>query len=396
MIGLKKVIVNTDVITEDGILWNGFVKWEGNKILEVGAISDIGKTDDCEIFDARGKYTAPGLIDIHNHGTGSYNFSEDPLYCCERVIRHGVTTVLPTLYTSLTLEEMLAAADRIRDLKKTGIGRIMRGLYMEGPYMNSDLGSFADLMKWAGPIDARDYVRLVDGLSDLALVWAVDPAREGIGEFLSYLRRKSPSAIVSLGHSSATFEQCRRIEPFGITLQTHHGDSGKAKGKAQGTIGAGCDEYTLYRPDMYAELICDEVGIHLTPGMIRTVIRIKGVERIILISDSFCSKKENKNNEARGIAFGPDLNYDDEGFLAGSRLMLDAACRNVMKHTGYGLCHAIRFSSANPAKMLGIDGDVGSIAPGKTANLILIDDKVNVDTVILEGETAVSHGEITL
>ena len=76
--------------------------------------------------------------------------------------------------------------------------------------------------------------------------------------------------------------------------------------------------------------------------------------------------------------------------------MLDAACRNVMKHSGYGLCHAIRFATLNPAKMLGIDDTVGSILPGKTANLIIIDDRVNVDTVYLEGEKAVQNGEICI
>ena len=92
------------------------------------------------------------------------------------------------------------------------------------------------------------------------------------------------------------------------------------------------------------------------------------------------------NNEADGIAYGPDLNYDYEGHLAGSHLTLDNACRNMMKHTGYGLCHAIRFASLNPAKLLGIDDQVGSLEAGKIANLILIDDMVNVKKVILQGD----------
>jgi N-acetylglucosamine-6-phosphate deacetylase len=120
--------------------------------------------------------------------------------------------------------------------------------------------------------------------------------------------------------------------------------------------------------------------------MIKMVVRTKGVERMILISDSMCDKGKYKNNVQAGIAYGPDLNYDDAGFLAGSHLTLDNACRNLMKHTGYGLCHAIRFASINPARLLGIDGEVGSIAPGKKANLIVIDDQVQVQTVLFEGE----------
>jgi len=107
---------------------------------------------------------------------------------------------------------------------------------------------------------------------------------------------------------------------------------------------------------------------------------------MILISDSMCDKGKFKNNAEAGVAYGPDLNYDDQGFLAGSHLTLDNACRNLMTHTGYGLCHAIRFASLNPARLLGIDREVGSIAPGKKANLILIDDSVRVHQVILGGE----------
>jgi len=152
------------------------------------------------------------------------------------------------------------------------------------------------------------------------------------------------------------------------------------------TIGAGCDEFTLYDPDMYAELICDQEGIHLPGDLIKMVIRAKGIERIILITDSMPASGDYKNNEADGVAYGPDLNYDYEGHLAGSHLTLDSACRNLMSHTGYGLCHAIRCASLNPARLLGMDGEIGSIEAGKRANLILIDDAVNVHKVILQGE----------
>ena len=228
----EKIIINANVITSDGIIWDGYVRFR-RKILDVGRACDFNRQEDCEIIDARGKYVAPGLIDVHNHGTGYYNFNEDPLYCCERIIKHGVTTVLPTLYTSLTLDDMLEAAEKIRKFRQTGVGRIMNGLYMEGPYMDSSLGSYSDLMKWAGLINPDDYICLVDGVSDIARVWAIDPAREGITDFMKYVRRKSPYAVFSLGHSSATFEQCESVACFGISLQTHHGDSGKAKGKAR-------------------------------------------------------------------------------------------------------------------------------------------------------------------
>jgi N-acetylglucosamine-6-phosphate deacetylase len=154
-------------------------------------------------------------------------------------------------------------------------------------------------------------------------------------------------------------------------------------------MGAGCDEYTLYDPTVYAELICDQNAVHVQPGLIKMVVRTKGVEKMILITDCMPTNGNFTNNEADGVAYGPDLNYDYEGHLAGSHLTMENACRNMMTHTGYGLCHAIRFATVNPARMLGIDNEVGSLEVGKKANLLLIDDMVNINKVILEGECVV-------
>ena len=212
---------------------------------------------------------------------------------------------------------------------------------------------------------------------------------------MRYVRTEDPDAIFANGHSTATFAQCRRVRDLGVRLQTHFNDSGQARGRAQGTAAAGCDHFSLHEPDLYAELICDEQGVHVDADLIKTLIRVKGVERIILISDHMAGERSFRNNEAEGIAYGPDLNYDYEGHLAGSRLTLDRACRNLMKHTAYGLCHAVRMASYNPARLLRMDGELGSLEPGKRANVILMDDMVNVRSVYLDGELAAQDGELT-
>ena len=388
-----KAIINTKLVTENGIIWDGALTYENDKIVQVGWAKDVTIPADAEIYDAKGLYTAPGLIDIHNHGSDKEMFHEEPLKCAEHFLRHGQTTVLPTFYFTLTLEEMLEGARRVREASKKGAGKILDGLYMEGPYMAS-MGSNQKYIKWQGEILEEEYAPLIAGLGDDVRIWAIDPAREGVPEFMAYVKERYPNAIFALGHSCAKSEDCRAVQHYGVKVQTHFGDSGSSKGRAQGTPGAGCDEYTLYNPDMYAELICDVSGVHVVPDLIKLLVRTKGVERVCLITDSFAAKENFPNNEAEGIWYGPDLNYDYRGWLAGSHLTLDNACRNMMKHTGYGLCHAIRMASLNPAKLLGIDHRVGSIAPGKTANLILIDDMVNIQSVILEGELAVQNGEL--
>ena len=381
-----KAIVNTKLILEDGIIFDGVITYENGRIVSLGKAGQAEIPEGAEILDAQGLYTAPGLVDIHNHGGADFLFHEDPAHCCEFFLKHGQTTVLPTFYCNLTAEQMVEGLEKVEALVGTDAGKMIPGVYMEGPYM-AGFGSNQKYILWNGEITREEYAPLLEKFKNAALIWAIDPAREGIEGFMQDVKKANPNAIFAMGHSTATAAQCRKLKKLGIKVQTHHGDSGKAKGRAQGTVGAGCDEFTLYDPDIFAELICDENGIHQDADMIKLLVRTKGVERVILITDHMADKDHFTNNEAEGILYGPDLNYDYEGHLAGSHLTLDNACRNLMRHTGYGLCHAIRMASLNPARLLGLDDEIGSLEVGKKANLILIDDTVSVKTVILEGKT---------
>ena len=388
-----KAIINTKLVMEDGIIWDGALTYENEKIVQVGWSKDVTVPEDAEIYDAQGLYTAPGLIDIHNHGCTQWWFYENPLEASKAFLKHGETTILPTFYHAMSKEDMIEGAAKIREASKSGAGRVMDGLYMEGPFMRLG-GSFQNQIKWSGAIQKEDYVDLIDSFGDMIRVWAIDPDRENVEEFMVYAKEHTPKAIFAHGHSGATFESIQALKHYGVKVRTHITDAGQAKGRAQGTPGAGGDQFALYDPDMYAELICDETGIHVPPGLIKTIVRTKGVERICLISDhTTCGDVKFKNDEAGGIWYGSDLNYDDRGWLAGSLMTLDNGVRNMMTHTGYGLCHAIRMATLTPARLLGIDHRVGSLAPGKTANLIIIDDMVHIKRVILQGDLAVEDGE---
>ena len=390
-----KAIVNTKLIMEDGIIWDGAITYKDGKILQVGWAKDVSIPEGAEIYDAQGLYTAPGLIDIHNHGGGDWLFAENPTYCAEYFLRHGETTILPTFYHNLNMAAILTGAEKVRSASKTGAGRVMDGLYMEGPFMELS-GSFQNEMKWQGAVQESDYMKLIESLGDLVRIWAIDPNRENIEAFMAYAREKTPHVIFAHGHSQATSDQIEALSHYGVKVRTHITNAGNARGRNQGPLGAGGDQYCMSQPDMYAELICDEMGIHVMPGMVKMVLQAKGVDKVCLISDSMPSRSNYKNNAELGIWYGPDLNYDDQGKLAGSRMTLDNAVRNMMTHTGYGLCHAIRMATLNPAKLLGIDHRVGSLKPGKTANLIVIDDMVHIKRVVFQGELAVENDNILI
>lgn len=385
-------IINTKLILEDSIIYDGAITFEEGVIVQMGKASEVDIPQNAVIIDAQGHYTAPGLVDIHNHGGCDYLFCEDPVHGCEFFLKHGQTTVLPTFYCNLSCQQMLESLEKLKEAMKMPIGSVIAGVYMEGPYMGG-FGSNQAYILWGGPIEQQEYKPLIEAMTGVAKVWAIDPARPGIEQFMQDVKALDPNVVFTMGHSHATAAQCRKVKKYGVRLQTHHNDSGKAPGRAQGTMGAGCDEFALYDPDIYVELICDENAVHVDPELIRMVVRTKGVERIILITDHMADKDHYTNNEEDGILYGPDLNYDYEGHLAGSHLTLENACRNLMAHSGYGICHAIRMATLNPARLLGIEDQVGSLEVGKKANLIIIDDMIHVRSVFLEGKLVAKDGQ---
>ena len=133
---------------------------------------------------------------------------------------------------------------------------------------------------------------------------------------------------------------------------------------------------------MFAELICDSCAIHVNADMQRLLISIKGVNKMILITDS-TSECHEVPEEMKHIT---DLNFDYQGGLSGSRLTMDMACKNIMTHTSCGIVQAFLMGALNPAKAIGMDQEIGSIAPGKKADIIFVDDQFNVKKVILQGK----------
>ena len=375
-------IVNTKIILEDGLIFNGTILYEKDIITAYGESSEITVPSGTKVIDAGGKYTAPGFVDIHNHGGGGYWFHNQPEEAAKHFLKHGQTTILATIYFNLDYEQTMNAINTIRDAREKGVARIIKGLYMEGPYMNPKYGSDNKNLKWKNVISADEFVPIVDNAGDFVKVWCIAPERENIEEFCKYAKKVNPSVVFSIGHSIAGDKEIFKLKHYGLINQTHHLNSVPVSGKYVGSKGVANDEVCLYDEGIYAELICDYNGIHVQPFQLRLTAKIKGIDKIILITDS--CPFEGKNSEK--VAYGPDLGYDSDGNLAGSKLTMDNACRNMMRHSGYGLCHVIKFATANPAKMVGIFDEVGSIDVGKKANLIIIDDMINVEKVIFEGE----------
>ncbi len=372
-------ITNARVVLETGILFDGNIFIDGDKIVGVGEGLKI--PENAEVIDAQGAYVGPGFVDIHTHGGGGYMFQDEPEKAAAHFLSHGETTQLATLYYDLSKDKFLAAIEGIKKAMGKGAGKAIAGFYMEGPYMNPTYGASPELNKWKGEIKAEDYEALVDSAGEWARVWAIAPEREGIEPFMAYAKAKNPDLVFAIAHSEATYAQIQSLKKYGIRIMTHCMNATGAKSECIGTKGFGPDEECLYDNDMYAEMICDSLAFHVNAPLQRLLVKIKGVDKILLITDSFLTD----NVPAPELAHITDLSFDERGLLCGSKLTMDVVCRNVMTHTRCGITEAFLMAATNPAKAASLH-DVGSIEVGKKANFVFVDDIFNVKKVMLEGK----------
>ncbi len=378
---MKKVIVNTTIIMPDYLIPGASILIEDGKIIDFGKKINIGDAD--EIIDAKGKYTGPGLIDIHTHADGDTFFTEDAEKVAKRLLSHGITSVMPALYFSADCEELCRQIKELRALKESGKAPNIIGLYMEAPYMNPKFGCNKENNPWRFAIKREDYMPLLKEAKNFAKVWVVAPERENIEEFVKDAKEINPEAVFSVGHSEAEPKSIEALFPYGLKLATHHMNATGRIERYPECRSACVDETALYNDNIYVELICDKVGIHVEPYLLRLIKKTKGDDKIILISDAYVDHGPIPEG---GLYEGADdINFDFTGEIAGSKMILDGSCRNMMVHTGASLCQVFKYASTNPARALSLN-DRGIIAKGKTANLITVDAEFHVEAVYLNGE----------
>ncbi len=277
--------------------------------------------------------------------------------------------------------QYVEAIHQMRDVMRSGKCPNVQGLYMEGPYLNPKFGCDKESNPWRGPVDRGDYMPIIEAAWDIARVWALAPEREHIEQFVQDVCEKNPRAVFSVAHSEATPQQIEALMPYGLKIGTHHTNATGTLEKYPECRGVCVDEAVNYNSEIYAELICDSRGIHVDPYMLRLVRKIKGDSRIILISDAYAAD----GPIPPGYDGVYDINFDWQGEIAGSKLTLDIACANMMKHTGASIVNAFQYASYNPSRAVGML-DRGEIAVGKRADLVIVDYKMNVRKVLLKGE----------
>ena len=384
-----KAIINAELVMRDHLIPEAVVFIEDGRIAGFGEMRTTQIPEGCEILDAKGLYVGPGLVDIHCHAGNDVRFVDDPLKAVRQHLENGTTSILATPRTRDTQKAYVEQIARIRAAMETPEGATIAGIYMEGPYINPGFGSASnqkgvDVPRVFDPVP-EDYQPLLDAGADIIRVWGTAPERENMEDFVKAAKKANPEVRFAVTHSEATPQQIEALMPYGLCIGTHHTN-------ATGTIvnypecrGVCVDEGVNYNDGIYAELISDCYGIHVDPYMQRLVRKIKGDDKIILISDQTATAPI----PVPELAHVNDLNFtyrkDGRIDITGSKLTLNAACRNYMKHTGASIVDAFRVASYNPAKAVGLY-DRGEIRVGLRADLVITDHKMNIQTVIVGGE----------
>lgn len=383
-----KAIVHARAVLPGGILENAAILIDGGKIRDVGSALRIPAGT--EVIDARGLWVGPGFVDIHNHGSGAENrlWAQDPAGVSNYHLRHGTTAMCAYLGYDQDRETLLRATKTLQAAIDQGLCPNVYGIGFEGPYVNPSQGANVDRNDRGAP-DPEEYVSLYEACHGRVMQWMYAPERDEDGGFAAFLRERGiPAAI---GHSNASPAQVRRAVDRGATIATHLFDamgcwlgseSVVLTGTIQDTMAVGC----LVCPELTYELIPDSLGMHVKPANLKLVYQLAGPRRIAIITD--CTGRDYDPSRYppdthRGVA---DLNFNEKDELAGSALTMDQAFRNFMRHTGAGVADLFQMTSTTPARVTKIDRLTGSIAPGKYADLVVLDQEFRVRQVFFRGD----------
>lgn len=382
------LIINADIYPESGQHFTGWLRTIGRKIEAIGEGQPEYLPDSAlEILDAQGMRLLPGFIDLHVHGALGQEAMDASAAGLTKMAQyyaqHGVTGFLATTWTA-PHEEIL----RVLEMAQANLGPLpggaaLLGVHLEGPYLNPEKCGAQDvtLIRRGSLEELQAY--LSSGVVRLIAVAPEFPENLAVAE--ECVRH---GVTVSAGHTSATYEQMQTAVQHGVTQVTHcfNAMTGLHHRKP-GTVGA-----ALALPEIRCELIADKIHVH--PAVMQILLAARGVEHVILITDA-----------VRGTGL-PDGEYPiggrtitihngearlPDGTLAGSVLTMNRALKNLIEVSGRPLQELWPASSLNAARAVGLAERKGSLAVGKDADLVLLDENFEVFHTVVEGNLIYSR-----
>jgi len=382
-------IFNGKILTPYRTISSGTVLVNDGIITEVKE-GNIEISDALEI-DAKGNYIAPGFIDIHVHGGGGHDFMDGTetafLKAAETHARFGTTSLSPTTLTS-EKKDLLHTLDLYESANKKNInGAQFLGMHLEGPYFAMNQRGAQDPRYIRNP-DPEEYMEVIAHSNSIKR-WSAAPELEGAIPFAQYLLSKG--ILPALAHTDAIYEEVLEGFENGYTLATHlySGMSGVSRRNAFRYAGA--IESAFLIDGMDVEIIAD--GIHLPAPLLKLIYKIKGPDRIALITDAIRGANMPEGESVIGnihtglkvILEDGVAKLPDRSCFAGSVATTDRLVRNMINLADVPLLEAVRMMSATPARIMNVDDKKGSLVKGKDADIVLFDEDINIQTTIIKG-----------
>lgn len=374
------------ILTPTERIEDGCVLVRDARIEAVGPRSSVSVPAEARWTDA-GELLAPGFIDVHVHGAGGHDVMEGSPEALREIgqvlARHGTTAYVPTTVTA-SVEETLPALERmsaaIRQARQESAwpGAEPLGIHLEGPFISRrQRGAHPERFIQESSVELLE--RMLAAARGEARILTVAAEIEGVEALLRLAGEHG--VVVALGHSDATYEQTTHAIELGARHGVHLFNAMRAfHHREPGIVGA-----ILTDARVTAELIAD--GVHVEPAALRLVVAAKGPDGVILVSDATSATGMPEGSYQLGpmrVTVREGACRNEEGKLAGSVLTLDRALRTMVK-LGFELSQVVRMLTLNPARLLGLAGRKGVIAPGADADLVFLGLALEVRGTVIGG-----------
>lgn len=380
------IIDHVKVFTEDKKFTDGGIVIKNGTIEQVYTEGKRPQTED-EVLDGKGMYAIPGLIDLHFHGCKGDDFCDGSRDAIARIAEYeasvGVTAIAPATMTLPVeeLEQILRVAAEYKKGPHSKKEADFVGINMEGPFISPAKKGAQDERNII-PCDVKVCERFLEVSEGLVKLMGIAP--EESENAVSFIEAVKDKVNVSLAHTNADYDTAMAAFNAGADHAVHLYNAMPAfTHRAPGVIGAVYDS-----KHVMAEIICD--GVHIHPAAVRATFEMMGEDRMILISDSMRAAGMPDGSYTLG---GLDVNVvgnratlASDGAIAGSVTNLMDCMKTAVKTMNIPLETAVACATINPAKSLGIDAEYGSIRAGKKAHIVLMDQELNVQQVIKDGE----------
>lgn len=380
LVHVARALTPTAEITDAGILIREGV------IEELGPREGMRLPDGAVEFKATRKIAVPGFVDVHIHGAGGRDVMEgspEALAGVTRTVaRHGTTSLVATTVTASpedTIRSVEGIAHYISQQHETDDARAeVLGIHFEGPFL-SPVRRGVHPPEWLKLPSLEFLEKLLKAAAGNARILTLAP--ELLGAMPCIDAARNAGLVVAAGHTDATYEQARAAIAHGVRHAVHVYNAMRPfSHRDSGVIGA-----VLTSPEVTAELIAD--GVHVEETAMKVLLQAKGPERMILISDGISATGMPDGNYILGkleVTVSGGICRNSEGKLAGSTLTLDRALRNITA-LGIPLADAVRMLTLNPATLLGIEFKKGALRTGADADIVLLDEELQLTNVWVRG-----------